>query len=52
MKTEYGLEMSYGAVYEWVHYRLKAKLKVPRPRSAQQNEGVVEQFKKTLSLPY
>lgn len=34
LKTEYGLELTYATVYSWVHYRLKAKLKVPRPYSA------------------
>jgi len=51
LKTEYGLEMKYATVYYWVHYRLKAKLKVPRPRSAKQEGAAVEQFKKTLPLP-
>jgi len=51
LKTEYGLEMTYATVYYWVHYRLKAKLKVPRPRSAKQDQEAVEQFKKTLPLP-
>jgi transposase len=51
LKTEYGLELSYGTVYSWVHYRLKAKLKVPRPQSAKQDVAAVEQFKKTSLLP-
>lgn len=51
LKTEYGLEMTYATVYSWVHYRLKAKLKVPRPQSAKQDKTAVEQFKKTLPLP-
>lgn len=49
LKTSYGLEVSYAVVYDWVHYRLKAKLKVPRPQSAKQDKAAVEQFKKTLS---
>jgi transposase len=48
LKHEYGLELSYAVVYDWVHYRLKAKLKVPRPQSAKQDKAAVEQFKKTL----
>jgi transposase len=51
LKTEYGLEMKYATVYYWVRYRLKAKLKVPRPQSAKQEPAVVEQFKKTLLQP-
>lgn len=51
LKTEYGLELTYATVYYWVHYRLKAKLKVPRPCSAKQDPVAVERFKKTLPLP-
>lgn len=51
LKTEYGLEMHYATVYYWVHYRLKAKLKVPRPQSAKQDKTAVKQFKKTLPQP-
>jgi len=51
LKTEYGLELTYATVYSWVHYRLKVKLKVPRPHSAKQDVVAVEQFKKTSSLP-
>ena len=51
LKAEYGLELTYATVYSWVHYRLKAKLKVPRPHSAKQDVVAVEQFKKTLFLP-
>lgn len=51
LKTEYELEMNYATVYYWVHYRLKAKLKVPRPHSAKQEQVAVEQFKKTSPLP-
>ncbi|GAX45480.1 putative transposase [Tolypothrix sp. NIES-4075] len=34
------------ASYKVVHYKLKAKLKAPRPRSVKQNVGVEEDFKK------
>jgi transposase len=34
LKAKYNLELTYATVYSWVHYRLKAKLKVPRPHSA------------------
>ena len=47
LKQQYGLELNYAVVYDWVHYRLKAKLKVPRPQSAKQDKAAVEQFKKT-----
>lgn len=47
LKTHHNVEVSYATVYYWVHYRLKAKLKVPRPTAAQQDPAVVEQFKKT-----
>jgi transposase len=40
------LEISYRTVHQWVRYRLKGKLKVPRPVSIKQREGVVEEFKK------
>ena len=51
LKAEYSLELTYATVYSWVHYRLKAKLKVPRPHSAKQDVAAVEQFKKTSPLP-
>lgn len=51
LKTEYELKINYATVYYWVHYRLKAKLKVPRPRSAKQDQVAVEQFKKILPPP-
>lgn len=50
LKTEYDLELTYATVYSWVHYRLKAKLKVPRPHSAQQDAVAAKQFKKTSLL--
>lgn len=52
LKAEYNLELTYATVYDWVHYRLKAKLKVPRPHSALQDVAAVEQFKKTSPLSY
>lgn len=51
LKREYELELNYATVYYWVHYRLKAKLKVPRPHSAKQQQVALEQFKKTLPQP-
>jgi hypothetical protein len=32
--------------YQWARYRLKGKLKVPRPVSEKQKPGAVEEFKK------
>jgi transposase len=52
LKTEYNLELTYATVYAWVHYRLQAKLKVPRPQSALQDVEAVELFKKTLFQQY
>jgi hypothetical protein len=42
-----GIKASYKVVHEVVRYKLKAKLKAPRPRSIKQNKGVEEDLKKT-----
>jgi len=47
LKATYNLELTYATVYYWVHYRLKAKLKVPRPCAAKQDKTAVDLFKKT-----
>jgi transposase len=47
LQVNYNLELTYATVYHWVHYRLKAKLKVPRPCSAKQDPEAVTRFKKT-----
>lgn len=39
-------EVAYRTVHQWVRYRLKGKLKVPRPVSIKQKEEAVEEFKK------
>jgi len=44
--TELGLDIAYKTVYELVRYRLKAKLKVPRPRSLKQHPESVAHFQK------
>lgn len=49
LKQKHGVEIEYATVYQWVRYRLGAKLKVPRPRSYQQDEQVVGNFKKNLA---
>lgn len=50
LKVSYQLELTYASVYDWVHYRLKAKLKVPRPCSAKQDKVAVGRFKQTSVL--
>jgi hypothetical protein len=40
------LDIDYTVADKLVRYRLKAKLKVPRPVHTKQKEGVVEEFKK------
>lgn len=47
LKHQHGLDIEYGTVYAWVRYQLKAKLKVPRPQSCQQNEELGSELKKT-----
>jgi len=47
LKSEYNLFLTYATVYARVHYRLQAKLKVPRPQSALQDVKAVELLKKT-----
>jgi transposase len=46
LQREHGLAVRYGTVHLPVHYRLGAKLTVPRPRSAQQDASAVRRFKK------
>jgi transposase len=48
LQEKHGLTVEYGTVYATVRYLLGAKLKEPRPQSAQQNQEAVETFKKTL----
>lgn len=42
------LRVEYGTLYRVVRYELKAKLKVPRPRSRQQDPKQLSRFKKKL----
>ena len=44
-----GIQASYFVVYQLVRYKLKAKLKVPRPRNHKQDPERFEQFKATLA---
>jgi transposase len=46
LKRQHGLDIEYATVYAWVRYRLKAKLKVPRPQSQEQDEELISEFKK------
>lgn len=43
-----GVKAKYHAVYQMTHYRLRAKLKVARPRHYKQDNEQLEVFKKTL----
>jgi transposase len=52
LNQTYQLNLTYPTVYNWVRYRLKAKLKVPRPQSAQQQPKAAQDFKKTSPQPY
>mgnify|MGYP006279721417 CR=1 FL=1 len=52
LQDKHGLTVEYGTVYDWVHNRLGAKLKAPRPRRYRQDEVGVETFKKILEPPY
>jgi len=36
--------VAYRTVHQWARYRLKGKLKVPRPVSEKQKAGAVEEF--------
>jgi transposase len=51
LNETYSLSLKYPTVYYWVHYRLKAKLKVPRPCSIHQDPAAQTLFKKTSDLP-
>jgi transposase len=44
-----GIEVSYKVVHDTVHYKMKAKLKVPRPVNIKKEEKAEEEFKKKLS---
>ncbi|WP_225226350.1 helix-turn-helix domain-containing protein [Komarekiella delphini-convector] len=48
LKSELGLSLAYKTVYEIVHNRLGAKLKVPRPQSSKQHPQSLSHFKKNF----
>ncbi len=51
LEIKHGVTVKYATVYQWVRYRLGAKLKVARPMSYRQDSQAVENFKKTLEQP-
>jgi transposase len=50
LKAVLGIEANYHAVHNLVRYKLKAKLKVPRTRSFEQQPHVIETFKKNCQI--
>lgn len=46
LRTCFGIDVAYRTVHELVRYKLKAKLKVPRPLHIKQNKEAKENFKK------
>ena len=46
LETVCEVKASYKVVHDTVRYRLKAKLKVPRPVHIKQEKGAIENFKK------
>ena len=50
LKTEFGVIAAYKTVHKLLRYKLKAKLKVPRPRSIKQHPSAQEVFKHYLLL--
>jgi len=51
LKPEHGQTVKYSTVYQWVRYRLGAKLKVSRPQSYKQDEEAVAASKKPRGYP-
>lgn len=51
LQQEFGATLKYKTVHKTVRYRLKAKLKVPRPQSHKQDPQAVTTFKKTSHSP-
>ncbi len=50
LDTVLGVQAEYATVHNLVRYKLKAKLKVPRPYNCKQDEQKLEAFKKTLAM--
>lgn len=51
LQSEFGKTVKYKTVHKTVRYRLKAKLKVPRPQSFKQDPQAGTTFKKTFHSP-
>ncbi len=49
LQVFYDLKVKYRTVHQLVRYRLKSKLKVPRPVNIKQNPEAFKEFKKNLS---
>lgn len=50
LRQSCGVEVAYKTVHSYVRYKLKAKLKVPRPCSTKANPAVHHAFKKNFQL--
>ncbi len=50
LSTCFDIDVAYRTVHELVRYKLKAKLKVPRPLHIKQNREAKENFKKNYHL--
>ena len=46
LQEKLGIETTYKNVHDLVHYRMKARPKVPRPYSASQDQAQAEDYKK------
>ncbi len=46
LRSAHDVEVSYHTVHKTVRYKLKSKLKVPRPVNIKQEKEAVENFKK------
>jgi transposase len=45
LKKEFNLDMPYSTLYNYIKYKLKAKLKIQRPFNIKRDEVAVEEFK-------
>ncbi len=52
MKAVLGIEANYHVVHNLVRYKLQDLLKVPRPRSSEQDPQAIENFKKNSQMSY
>lgn len=49
MEDNYKVSINYHTLYKQLHYRMKAKLKVPRRSSIKKDEQAAIDFKNTLN---